>query len=57
MHGACPIWKGEKVAATLWIRRRGQDLFYSSADDWKEIILQQKEAFEIPQINVCTEDV
>lgn len=26
LHGACPIREGRKVAATLWVRARGQEL-------------------------------
>lgn len=26
MHGGCPVLKGHKAAATLWIRERGQEL-------------------------------
>ncbi|VDO39399.1 unnamed protein product [Haemonchus placei] len=26
LHGACPVWEGEKVAAVLWVRGRDQKL-------------------------------
>ncbi|CAJ0589411.1 unnamed protein product [Cylicocyclus nassatus] len=28
-HAECPVQKGEKITATLWLRPRGQELFYS----------------------------
>ncbi|KJH51465.1 oxidoreductase, 2OG-Fe(II) oxygenase family protein [Dictyocaulus viviparus] len=35
LHGACPIWEGEKIAATLWIRFKNQDMLESLLDDHK----------------------
>ncbi|KAK5979010.1 hypothetical protein GCK32_020136 [Trichostrongylus colubriformis] len=26
LHGGCPVWEGEKVIATLWIRSYDQEL-------------------------------
>ncbi|ETN68763.1 hypothetical protein NECAME_05488 [Necator americanus] len=30
LHGACPITDGEKIAATLWIRERDQQMMGSN---------------------------
>ncbi|KAK5986458.1 Fe2OG dioxygenase domain-containing protein [Trichostrongylus colubriformis] len=32
LHGGCPVYEGEKIAATLWIRMKGQDLFRSASN-------------------------
>ncbi|KHJ75461.1 hypothetical protein OESDEN_24923 [Oesophagostomum dentatum] len=29
LHGACPILEGEKIAATLWLRERGQPMMHN----------------------------
>ncbi|KAK5981415.1 Oxoglutarate iron-dependent oxygenase domain containing protein, partial [Trichostrongylus colubriformis] len=30
-HGGCPVYEGEKIAATLWIRMKGQHIFQSAS--------------------------
>ncbi|VDM64141.1 unnamed protein product [Angiostrongylus costaricensis] len=32
-HAECPVESGEKITATLWLRPRGQELFYSYMQD------------------------
>ncbi|WKY11435.1 hypothetical protein Q1695_003196 [Nippostrongylus brasiliensis] len=34
-HGECPVEKGEKITATLFLRPRGQELFHSHPQDPK----------------------
>ncbi|KAK5966214.1 Fe2OG dioxygenase domain-containing protein, partial [Trichostrongylus colubriformis] len=29
IHGGCAVWEGEKLAATLWIRSRHQQLLHA----------------------------
>ncbi|KAK5986457.1 hypothetical protein GCK32_005816, partial [Trichostrongylus colubriformis] len=31
-HGGCPVYKGEKIVATLWIRMKGQHIFQSASN-------------------------
>ncbi|VDL84568.1 unnamed protein product [Nippostrongylus brasiliensis] len=32
LHGACPVWKGEKLAAVIWLRIKGQRLFHTALE-------------------------
>ncbi|KAK5986462.1 hypothetical protein GCK32_005821 [Trichostrongylus colubriformis] len=32
LHGGCPVYGGEKIAATLCIRMKGQDVFRSASN-------------------------
>uniref|UniRef100_A0A7I4YS00 Fe2OG dioxygenase domain-containing protein n=1 Tax=Haemonchus contortus TaxID=6289 RepID=A0A7I4YS00_HAECO len=35
LHGGCAIWEGEKIASTLWIRAKDQDLLQSPLQNGK----------------------
>ncbi|PIO75275.1 hypothetical protein TELCIR_02683 [Teladorsagia circumcincta] len=32
LHGGCPVYEGEKIAAVLWIRMKGQNMFRSASN-------------------------
>ena len=33
LHGACPTWEGQRIAASMWIRARGQEFIFRCPPD------------------------